>query len=324
MASPAGEQPTICQVTLSRVLDSGGRVQGIVAVLRDVTQERHLEQLRSDLMSVVSHELRTPLHSINGFVDLILMGKTGEINETQRDFLRTVKQQSTQLQHIINDVLEFSRLEYGQVTLTTEPVEMRGLVELVFHKLALLAEEARIDLSNAMPRDLPDIPGDSVRLEQVLSNLIDNALKFTPSGGRIVVGGADLDDTVELWVSDSGIGIPMEEQSSIFEKFYQIANGINTPEPRKGAGLGLTICKHIVEQHEGDIWVESVPGSGSTFHVALPKYKRDNIPALDLRPKESAEGIAERTATTPSPLPRPSYAPRQPISALEPGTRASF
>ena len=314
-------EAAICQATISQVVDSLGRIQGIVAVLRDVTQGRQLEQLRSNLMSVVSHELKTPLHSISGFVDLILMGKTGKISDLQRDFLTTVKQQSVQLQHIIDDVLEFSRLEYGQAKLTTEPVHLHELVSRVLRKLALLADESQIKMGSNVPSSLPIIPGDSVRLEQVVSNLVDNALKFTPSGGEITVGADDAEDAITLWVSDSGIGIPAEEQARIFHKFYQVTDGINTPGPRRGAGLGLTICKHIVEQHQGDIWVESLPGHGSTFYVALPKERHGEESEL-LPTTESPAALGDAMVPVPRILQIPSLG-RERIDAPELAARAS-
>jgi signal transduction histidine kinase/chemotaxis receptor (MCP) glutamine deamidase CheD len=265
-----GPQPTTIQASVSNVTDPEGRMQGIVAALRDVTAQKELEHLRSELMRTVSHELRTPLHSIRGFVDLILMGKTGKVNELQRDFLTTVKQQSAQLQHILDDLLEFSRQEYGQVELTLQALNLGQLVRDVCRKLSLVASDAGVRLVNAMPAVLPRIEGDSVRLEQVLSNLVDNACKFTPRGGRVTVGATLSGHAIKLWVADTGIGIAHEEQERVFEKYYQVSRQVPDGVRRKGAGLGLTICKRIVEQHQGDIWVESDTGKGSTFFITLP------------------------------------------------------
>lgn len=284
---------TICQATVSRITSSEGQVRGIVSVLHDITAQREREQQRSNLLTVVSHELRTPLHTIGGFVDIILMGKTGELNETQRDFLTTVKRQSAQLQTIINDLLEFSRLEYGPLKLTTEPVDLSEVARNVLRKFSLIAAQDRITLVDAMPQSLPFIQGDSVRLEQVLTNLVDNALKFTPSGGQVRVGASDREDEIEMWVADTGIGIPLTEQEKIFTKFYQIPEGSSTG--RRGAGLGLTICKHIVERHGGRIWVESAPGQGSTFHFVLRKSALESAEiALDFD--------LESESRTPEPL----------------------
>ncbi len=258
----------ICQAMVSRVTGSDGHAAGLVAVLRDITEQRRMEQIKSNLLSIVSHELRTPLHSISGFVDIILMGKTGELTELQRDFLTTVKRQSAQLQNIINDLLEFTRLEYGHIKLTTEPVNLHEVADHVLHKLAIMAGEHSIQLRNSVPEGLV-VEGDSVRLEQVLTNLVDNAFKFTPADGRVTVGATDRGTEAELWVTDTGIGIAPAEQDKIFEMFYQVTEGSNGA--RRGAGLGLAICKHIVERHQGQIWVESEQGRGSTFRIILPK-----------------------------------------------------
>jgi len=294
-----GGRKTICQVMVSRIADTDGSLRGMVAVLRDITAQRDMEKLKSNLLTVVSHELKTPLHSISGFVDIILMGKTGEVTELQRDFLRTVKQQTTQLQNIINDLLEFSRLEYGQIKLTTESLQLGDIARNVLHKFQLIAGEHEVVLTSTVPGDLPMIEGDSVRLEQVLTNLVDNALKFTPQGGQVTIGAADLGQEVEFWVSDTGIGIPPAEQPKVFERFYQVANGSSAK--RHGAGLGLTICKHIVERHQGRIWVESAPGRGSTFHVALPKcLQKETALSLDFA-RLGADSPGREAANSPAP-----------------------
>lgn len=293
--------PTICQATISRIRGATEAAEGTIAIVRDITAQREQQRLRETLFSVVSHELRTPLHSISGFVDIILMGKTGPLTPIQQDFLTTVKLQSTQLQNIINDVLAFTRLEYGQIKLSTEPVQLADIAHNVTRKLALIAQEQEVELVNDIPTNLPAIEGDSVRLEQVLTNLVDNAFKFTPAGGTVQIGAMDRGIQIELWVRDTGAGIPKGEQERIFEKFYQVDEGGRTP--RKGAGLGLTICKHIVEQHQGQIWAESEPGRGSTFHLTLPK-RIDAEPVLDFaRLAGPATTAARPTAMEAIPLP---------------------
>ena len=269
-------------ILASPVLDAEGQVGGVVAVLRDVTAQKELERMKSNFLSVVSHELRTPLHSIKGFVEIILMGKTGPVSELQEDFLKTVRTQTLVLQRMIDDLLEFSRMEAGRVRLHLAEVSLPAMARSVNAKLAPLAEEGGLRLTQDLPDDLPEIDGDRTRLEQVLTNLVENAIKFTPGGGEIVISGERVDDRVRLTVADSGIGIPPDEQEKVFDRFYQVDG--SERRAYRGAGLGLSICRHIVERHNGRIWVESegVPGRGSRFHVELPiRLQMDEAPTID-------------------------------------------
>ncbi|MBC7223372.1 MAG: GAF domain-containing protein, partial [Anaerolineae bacterium] len=259
----------VYQALSSTMLDADGAPRGVVAVLRDITGQKELERMKSNFLSVVSHELKTPLHSIKGFVDIILLGKAGPVTEVQRDFLETVKQQTEELQGLINDLLEFSRLEAGQVRLRLEPVPLGEVAEAVVEKLAPLARQGEVALHNRIPQDLAPVEGDRMRLEQVLSNLVDNAIKFTPSGGRVTLEARDLGQQVQVWVHDTGIGIPPEERERVFDRFYQVDSG--STRPYRGTGLGLSICKHIVERHQGRSWIEDREGPGTTFTFVLPK-----------------------------------------------------
>lgn len=262
----------------SPVVDATGEVSGVVAVLRDITAQKEVERMKSNFLSVVSHELRTPLHSIKGFVEIILMGKTGPVTELQEDFLKTVRSQTTVLQRMIDDLLEFSRMEAGRIKLNLEELDLSGLAHGVATKLAPLAEEGHLTLYMDFPHDLPKIDADRVRLEQVLTNLVENAIKFTPAHGEVTIGARRIEDRVRLTVHDTGIGIPPDEQEKVFDRFYQVDRG--EKRAYRGTGLGLSICRHIVERHSGCIWVESdgIAGHGSSFHVELP---------IELRPEEA-------------------------------------
>ncbi len=270
-----GEKPRTFQAVASAVVGPGQIARGVVTVLRDITAQKELEKMKSNFLSVVSHELKTPLHSIKGFVEIIRMGKAGPITDLQADFLTTVKEQTQVLQRMIDDLLVFSRLEAGQLRLHVEEISLAAIAAGVVQKLTPLAEEKGLHLTTHLPDDFPDIQGDYMRMEQVITNLVENAIKFTPSGGRVTIDGRDLEDRVQLWVQDTGIGIPESERDRIFDRFYQV----DASERRayRGAGLGLTICKHIVERHGGRIWVESEVGKGSTFYIELPK----RLPATD-------------------------------------------
>jgi len=254
---------------LYRATEAGEQVGGVVVVLRDITAQKELERMKSNFLSVVSHELKTPLHSIKGFVDIILMGKTGPVTDLQRDFLGTVQEQAGHLQRLIEDLLEFSRLESGQVRLRPVLLLPGELLGSVVDKLAPLAHKKGLNLDGDSWAALPEIEADPMRLEQVLTNLVENAIKFTPEGGRVQVAGWDRGETVEIAVIDSGIGVPAEERERIFERFYQVDSSAR--RRYKGTGLGLTICKHIVTRHGGRIWVEDGENGGSAFHLVIPR-----------------------------------------------------
>ncbi len=270
-----GEKPRTYQAVTSAIRSHGHVSRGAVTVLRDVTAQKELERMKSNFISVVSHELKTPLHSIKGFVEIIRMGKAGPITDLQADFLTTVKEQTQVLQRMIDDLLVFSRLEAGQLRLNVEAISLAAIAAGVAQKLSPLAVEKHLQLRMLLPDDFPDIEGDYMRMEQVLTNLVENAIKFTPEKGQVVIAGEDRGERVRVWIQDTGIGIPESEQERIFDRFYQV----DTSERRayRGAGLGLTICKYIVERHHGHIWVESTPGHGSTFYIELPKH----LPAVD-------------------------------------------
>ena len=253
-----------------RATEAGEQVGGVVAVLRDITAQKELERMKSNFLSVVSHELKTPLHSIKGFVDIILMGKTGPVTDLQRDFLSTVHEQTGHLQRLIEDLLEFSRLESGQIRLRPVPLLPVELVASVVDKLSPLANNKQISLSAHVAPDLAEIEADPMRLEQVLTNLVENAIKFTPEGGQVRLFGWERAEEVEIAVVDTGIGVPIDERERIFDRFYQVDSSVR--RRYKGTGLGLTICKHIVTQHGGRIWVEDAEGPGSEFHFTLPKH----------------------------------------------------
>lgn len=286
----------------SPVLDASGEVSGVVAVLRDITAQKEVERMKSNFLSVVSHELRTPLHSIKGFVEIILMGKTGPVTELQEDFLKTVRTQTTVLQRMIDDLLEFSRMEAGRIKLNLEEVSLAAVAQGVATKLAPLAQEGNLTLYMDFPDDLPTVDGDRVRLEQVLTNLVENAIKFTPQGGEVTMGARRDEEVVRVTVHDTGIGIPPEEQDKVFDRFYQVDRG--EKRAYRGTGLGLAISKHIVERHNGAIWVESdgVPGHGASFHVELPvELRLSEAPTIDFTTsRKDGAGSRRRTngATT--------------------------
>lgn len=248
--------------------DIDGQLRDVVTVLRDITAAKELEQLKNNFVSTISHELKTPLHSIKGFVKIILSEKsTGSLNDIQRDFLKTAYGQTTRLERMILDLLEFSRLESGQIKLQPEPLDLKKVSIMMTEQLTPVAEEANVSLVCLVQENLP-VEGDRFRIEQVFHNLMANAIKFTPEGGQVSVEGFMDGNLAQILVRDTGIGIPEAEQERIFERFHQV----DASQTRKygGTGLGLAICKHIVERHGGRIWAESNPGGGSVLHFTLP------------------------------------------------------
>jgi two-component system phosphate regulon sensor histidine kinase PhoR len=270
LCSAENGREMVYEALASPLAGAGDGGHGAVVVLRNVTKQKELELMKSDFVSIVSHELKTPLHSIRGFVDVILMGKTGELNELQRDFLETTLDQTKYLQSMINDLLDFTQLESGRISLTLQEVSIAELVGEVITRLEPLANEAGIMLCKVIAPGLPSIQADRTRLLQVLTNLVENAIKFTPTGGKISLEALDNVTQVQVRVSDTGIGITPGEREKIFNRFYQIDS--SSTRAYRGTGLGLAICKYIIEAHRGRIWVESNEPQGSVFCFTVPKY----------------------------------------------------
>jgi signal transduction histidine kinase len=183
--------------------------------------------------------------------------------------LTTVKESTTNLQRLIDDLLEFSRMEAGQIKLEPEAISLHAVAETTVEQLSPLAQEGDLALENRIPQEMDLVEADPMRIEQVLTNLVSNAIKFTPPGGTILLRAEDLGDSAQVAVEDTGIGIPEKEIEHVFDRFYQV-DGSATRSYR-GTGLGLTICKFIVEYHHGRIWVESEEGEGTRFYFVLPK-----------------------------------------------------
>ena len=265
---PLGEPVNrILKVSSSLVLDTNGKPLGQVKVVYDVTKERELDQMKSDFISMVSHELRTPLFSIQGYIRLILDDQVPD-EETRTSFLAIVEEQAQHLAGMVDDLLDLSRLEAGLIDLKLEPVQIGEIGHQTIIKLHSLAQSKQIALEMHVADDVPLLTADRRWLDHVMINLVDNAIKFTPEGGQVLVLAKRRTSDVVVQVIDSGIGIPKEAQKSLFSKFYQV-DGSATRETG-GTGLGLYIVRRIVEAHGGRIWVESEVGKGSVFSFSLP------------------------------------------------------
>jgi signal transduction histidine kinase len=230
---------------------------------------KELDRLKSDFVSNVSHELRTPLTAIKGAVDLVLREVPGPLTEKQVHYLTRVRSNTQHLTGLINDLLDLSKIESGKLEVKSSRVSLGGLVHEVVETLRPVAAEKVIALEATVPESSILVWADRDKISQVLMNLIGNAIKFTPSHGRVMVSASSNDKgDVHISVADTGPGIAPEETERIFDKFYQIAvmDGVKP----KGTGLGLAICRALVELHGGRIWVESEPNQGSRFFLTLP------------------------------------------------------
>jgi len=262
-------------VRLQKVLEEKQRfvkLRDFAAQLEKANQDlKRIDEMKSEFVSIASHELRTPLASIKNAVQLILQGKTGEINENQKKFLSMADRNISRLTNILNSLLDLSRIESGKIDMKIEELDPKALIEFILSSLKPQADGKSAQLKIEIGKKLPSVYGDREKVEQILTNLVGNAIKFTPEGGEISVsvqpsprGGNKL----AISVRDSGIGISEDQQEKIFEKFHQVEGSLHRSV--SGTGLGLAITKGLVEAHHGEIWVESEIGKGSTFTFTLP------------------------------------------------------
>lgn len=246
--------------------DPEGRVSGAVAVFQDISKAKETEQLKDEFISLVSHELRTPLTSIKGAARTLLRHYAGLDPKTRVELLGDVDEEADRLYRLVENLLDFSRSEAGVLKLATEPVHLGKLAARVVEQMKGYAAGYRYEVS--FPPDLPLAEADPLRVEQVLRNLLDNATKYSSEGGLIEVSGMALGGMLRISVRDQGIGIAGDQRDKMFERFQR---GADVPGGRaQGVGLGLAICRRLVEAHGGRIWVDSEMGAGSTFSFTLP------------------------------------------------------
>jgi signal transduction histidine kinase len=256
--------------------------EGTVFAFRDLTEERAIERMRSDFVATVSHELRTPLAAIYGAA-VTLRRRDFDLTESLRDrLLGVVSDESERLAQIVNDVLLASHLDSGQLHLKIETVDAHKVTDTVVHAARAHLPEG-ITLEVEAPKRLPTVAADEQQLVQVLGNLVENAIKYSPDGGPVTVKLSSGDHAVRWAVADRGLGVPAPERRRIFEKFYRLDP--NMTRGIGGTGLGLYICRELVRRLDGRIWVESNGDKGSTFVVEIPTAKR---PASARRVKTAA------------------------------------
>ena len=265
----------VLRIIASPFLNENGLILGTVYLFDDITREKEIDQMKSDFISLVSHELRTPLTSIIGFVSFILDGKAGTINDRQRNSLARVQRQSKRLAALINDLLDISRIESGRIQMDQASISLLEIVTQRIEEIRPQADEKSIQLALTAPESVPNIFGDEARMGQVFTNLIGNAIKFTPNNGEVSVKVEADGNLLHVEVIDTGPGIPPEERQKIFDKFYQLSD-ISTRQ-QGGSGLGLSISKSIVEAHGGKLWIDDGnQGKGSNFQFVLPLVREDD------------------------------------------------
>ena len=271
-----GEQDlTVLDVTISPVQGLPPGEEKTMIVLRDVTRLKRLEQVRADFVANVTHEIKTPLTAILGFIETLREGAIDE-KETAKDFLETIQKHAERLNRLVDDLLVISDAELGEMSFLFESVSLDGIVENVLPVIEPGALKKGLHMENDMPGDLPPVRGDRDRLHQIVLNVLDNSIKFTPDAGTISIQGIDgKDGTVSIKITDTGIGIPRDEIPRLGERFYRVDK--TRSRELGGTGLGLSIVKHLMTAHSGTMEIESQLGRGTTVSLIFPVFHEDII-----------------------------------------------
>ena len=248
---------------------NGTTLRGVVAVLRDITDERTMDKMRQDFIANVSHELRTPLAMMQGYSEALL-DEFGDDPEQRQELTQIILDETHRMRRLVNDLLDLAQLESGQFQMNTEEVDMSHLIRRIGRKFTTVSNERGVAIQLQVPEGESPliVQGDSDRLEQVFTNLVDNAFRHTPQGGQILLTLTKEEGCAHVSVCDTGEGIPPEDLPFVFERFYKVDKA--RTRSKGGTGLGLAITRNIVNNHHGDIVVESEVGKGTTFNVLLP------------------------------------------------------
>jgi NtrC-family two-component system sensor histidine kinase KinB len=264
-----GEERRHYQLAISPIQDKPGRIQGAVLLLRDVTRLKVLDQLKSEFIMKASHELKNPLTGLTMNISLLRESTVERLGEKERQLLGGAEEDLRRLRGLVNDLLDLSRMEAGKLTMEIGEASLAAIVERCLLVLRAQAGQAGVELTAALPEALPAVLADPNKILWVLTNLVTNALRYTPRDGFVRIAAEPEEARVRVEVRDNGQGIPYEDQGRLFEKFFQARGGASG-----SLGIGLAICKEIIRAHRGAIWVESVPGKGSTFSFTLPRADR--------------------------------------------------
>jgi len=278
-------------ITVSPLLDQHGNIKGAVGVFRDVSEERKINQQRAEFVSTASHEMRTPVAAIEGYLALALNDKVSTVDSRAKGYLEKAHESTQHLGELFQDLLTSAKAEDGRLMNHPGVVEMGELVETLTDGLKFAAEKKKLTVEFVLgaPTSFIDASGGNVvkplyytyadpdRIREVITNLFDNAVKYTDAG-KITIGLTGDNSVVQVRVTDTGAGIPKEDQGHLFEKFYRVDN--SSTRTVGGTGLGLFICRKIVELYNGRIWVDSEPGKGSTFYINLPRLTNERAQVL--------------------------------------------
>lgn len=257
----------IYQVAAHPVTSRQGEELGMVTVLHNITLEKEMDRLKDDFVHSITHDLRNPLSSIHGFIKIFSEKSAGPLNEQQMKFLEIMDRSCNRLLSLVTNILDVAKIEAGKkLSLNWEECDLPNLIKKILDIQYPLAANKQILLEPVIPDNFPKIKADNQLLERVITNLLGNSLKFTPHNGRIRIELKNEENSIQVTIADTGAGIPPEYLDKVFDKFQQV-----TGQKKGGTGLGLTICKYIVEAHQGKIWVESEPGQGAQFKFQLPK-----------------------------------------------------
>ncbi len=266
------ESITHVEINASPILKDG-KIAGVQAIIRDVSERFKLMEMRDRFISSVTHELRTPLVSITGYLDLTVSGALGAVPKEIESSLQVVKRNADRLLSLTNDLLDFRRLEAGKFQLDLTPLDFRDVIEKCVEEIQLSIDQRKQNLNLEVSEGPLPIQGDPVRLSQVLVNLLSNANKFAPEGSTITILATEEEDVIQVQVSDKGMGIKIEDLGRVFEPFA----AIEKPSYVKGTGLGLSVSKGLIEAHQGKMWAESEgEEKGATLTFTLPKRKEES------------------------------------------------
>ena len=241
---------------------------GVMVVIHDVTEQRRSEQARREFVANVSHELRTPLTNIKSYAETVIAAGDELPPELHNNFMGVIVSEADRMTRIVQDLLTLSKIDYGKMEMNVSRFSFSKAVRSVYEAVALNAESHGHTLTFSCEENMPDVDGDRERIEQVIMNIVSNAIKYTPDGGRIAITAATSGRNVFVRISDNGIGIPEKDLPRLFERFYRVDKARSRESG--GTGLGLSIAKEILNQHKGDIRIESVYGEGTDVTITLP------------------------------------------------------